>query len=51
MSPKAAEDQALVVYMPNDLHAQLKKRARAEDRSMSQVVRLLVREYVKGEKP
>ena len=36
--------------MPEQLHAELKAKAQDEDITMSQIVRRLVRDYVKGEK-
>jgi hypothetical protein len=42
---KARDHQ--MVRLPNDLHAELKERARAEDLSLSQALRRAVRAYLR----
>lgn len=41
--------QPLMVRLPQDLHLAVKDRARAEDRSMAQLVRRAIRQYLKTE--
>jgi hypothetical protein len=41
----------LVVRLPVDLHAAIKERAEAEDRSMAAVIRLALRQYVRSPLP
>jgi hypothetical protein len=41
-------DHALTIRLPQDLYAQLRRRAAAEERTVAAVLRLLARQYLDG---
>lgn len=43
------DTQQVIVRMPADLHAALKERAAADERSMSQAIRHAIRRYLESE--
>jgi|WetSurSiteA1Bulk_404760.scaffolds.fasta_scaffold39427_3 predicted DNA-binding protein len=40
----------MVIEMPDELHARLKKRAHDEDRPLAKIVRELIKEYLEKKK-
>lgn len=40
----------MVIEIPDELHARLKRQAHAEDRPLAQIVRELVKEYLEKKK-
>lgn len=40
----------MVIELPDELHARIKKQARDEDRPLAQIVRELIKEYLEKKK-
>lgn len=48
MTDEHAPTQQVIVRMPTELHEAIKATAAAEERSMSQLIRYVMRSYVKA---
>lgn len=46
MARDTTETRELVVRLPNDLHAKVKKRAEQEERSMAATIRVALKQYL-----
>lgn len=44
-------ERTMTLRLPDELHAQLRERAKAEDRSIAQVIRVATRHYLQVHDP